>query len=163
MSQIAARARQLKRKGLLDVLAIDHLDLIKPSGRYAGNKVYELGEITAAAKALAKELDIVIVMLCQLSREVEKRDDKRPMLSDLRSSGSIEQDADTVIFLYRAAYYLGNNQPDQGSPEYVKWQDASVAAHNKLAAIVAKQRMGPTGAVDLFCDIGCNAVRDLIQ
>lgn len=162
MSQIAARARQLKRKGKLDILAIDHLDLVKPSGRYQGNKVYELGEITAAAKALAKELDIVVIMLAQLSRDVEKRDDKRPQLSDLRSSGSIEQDADTVIFLYRAAYYLGNNQPREGT-EYEAWQNASLDATNKLTAIIAKQRMGPTGAVDLFCDIGNNAVRDLVK
>lgn len=161
VSQIAARARQLKRKGGLDILAIDHLDLIKASGRYAGNKVYELGEITAALKALAKELDVVVILLCQLSREVEKREDKRPLLSDLRSSGSIEQDADTVIFLYRAAYYLTNNEPRVGTPEYETWQNAAAEAHNKLVAIIAKQRMGPTGSVELFCDIGNNAIRNM--
>lgn len=161
VSQIAARARQMKRKGGLDVLAIDHLDLIRPSGRYAGNKVYELGEITAALKALAKELGIVVILLCQLSREVEKRDDKRPMLSDLRSSGSIEQDADTVIFLYRKSYYLGNAEPTPATPEFEKWQTDMAACHNMLQAIIAKQRSGPTGTVDLFCDIANNAVRDL--
>lgn len=161
MSQIAARARQIKRKQGLDILAIDHLDLVKPSGRYAGNKVYELGEITAAAKVLAKELDIVVVLLCQLSREVEKREDKRPQLADLRSSGSIEQDADTVIFLFRKSYYLANNKPDPNTEEYLKWEAESAACQYALQAIVAKQRMGPTGPVDLFCDIANNAVRDL--
>jgi hypothetical protein len=88
MSQITTRARRYKRRhGRLDILAIDHLDLIKPSGRYLGNKVYELGEITAAAKALAKELKCCVVLLSQLSRDVEKREDKRPILADLRSSG----------------------------------------------------------------------------
>lgn len=161
MSQIATRARRMHRRDGLGLLAIDHLDLVRPAGRYAGNKVYELGEITAESKALAKELKIPVVLLCQLSRDVEKREDKRPMLSDLRSSGSIEQDADAVIFLYRAAYYLQNSEPPPGTPEHVKWQDDMAAAHNKLSAIVAKQRMGPTGTVDLFCDIGNNAVRDM--
>lgn len=162
MSQIATRARRYKRRhGRLDILVVDHLDLIKPSGRYQGNKVYELGEITAAAKALAKELDCVFILLSQLSREVEKREDKRPVLADLRSSGSIEQDADVVIFLYRPSYYLGQQDPTPGTPEYEKWMDDSEKAHNKLVAIVAKQRMGPTGSIDLFCDIANNAVRDL--
>lgn len=161
MSQIAARARQIKRKDGLDILAIDHLDLVRPSGRYSGNKVYELGEITAAAKVLAKELDIVVVLLCQLSREVEKREDKRPQLSDLRSSGSIEQDADTVIFLFRKSYYLANSEPEHGTEDHLKWEAEVAANQFALQAIVAKQRMGPTGPVDLFCDIANNAVRDL--
>jgi len=161
MSQIATRARRLKRRGGLDLLAIDHLDLIKPSGRYAGNKVYELGEITAACKALAKELAIPVVLLCQLSRDVEKREDKRPMLSDLRSSGSIEQDADAVIFLYRPSYYLQNNKPRENTPEYLKWIEDVQDANNRLVAIIAKQRMGPVGPVELFCDIASNAVRDM--
>lgn len=161
VSQIMSRARQMKRKQGLDILAVDHLDLIKPSGRYAGNKVYELGEITAALKAGAKELDIVVVLLAQLSRDVEKRDNKRPQLSDLRSSGSIEQDADTVIFLYRAAYYLANAEPRAGTPEHELWQNESARVHNLLEAIIAKQRMGPTGGIELFCDIGNNAIRDM--
>lgn len=162
MSQIATRARRYKRKfGRLDILAIDHLDLIKPSGRYLGNKVYELGEITAACKGLAKELKCAVVLLAQLSREVEKREDKRPILSDLRSSGSIEQDADAVIFLYRPEYYLANAEPDQGTPAHVDWQNKMAEAHNKLFAIVAKQRMGPTGSIELFCDIGTNSIRDM--
>lgn len=164
MSQITTRARRYKRKfGRLDILAIDHLDLIKPSGRYLGNKVYELGEITAACKALAKELKCCVVLLSQLSREVEKREDKRPILSDLRSSGSIEQDADAVIFLYRPEYYLDNSEPTPATPEHEAWQNKKAESHNKLFAIVAKQRMGPTGSIELFCDIGTNSIRDLGQ
>ena len=161
VSQIGVRARRLKRKEGLDILAVDHLDLVKAAGRYAGNKVYELGEITAALKALAKELDIVVILLCQLSREVEKREDKRPQLSDLRSSGSIEQDADTVIFLFRPEYYLANSEPAANTPEHELWQNAMAAARNKLNAIIAKQRSGPTGNIELFCDIANNAIRDL--
>lgn len=161
MSQIATRARRMKRREGLDLLAIDHLDLVKPSGRYQGNKVYELGEITAAAKALAKELQIPIIMLCQLNRGVEQREDKRPVLSDLRSSGSIEQDADAVIFLYREEYYLQHNQPKEDTPEHLQWVDRMSDAKKKLVAIIAKQRMGPTGPVTLFCDIASNAIRDL--
>jgi replicative DNA helicase len=162
MSQISTRARRYKRRhGRLDILAIDHLDLIKPSGRYQGNKVYELGEITAACKALAKELKCCIVLLSQLSREVEKREDKRPILSDLRSSGSIEQDADAVIFLYRPEYYLDNSEPTPATPEHEEWLNKKAEARNKLFAIVAKQRMGPTGSIELFCDIGTNSIRDM--
>jgi replicative DNA helicase len=161
VSQISARARQHKRRQGLDILAIDHLDLVKASGRYAGNKVYEIGEITGALKALAKEMDIVVVLLAQLSRDVEKREDKRPQLADLRSSGSIEQDADTVIFLYRHAYYLASAEPQQGTPEHEMWQNDMAKYHNLLQAIIAKQRSGPTGNVELFCDIGNNAIRDI--
>lgn len=162
MSQIATRARRMKRSPEgLDLLVIDHLDLVKPSGRYQGNKVYELGEITAAAKALAKELKIPVILLCQLNRGVEQREDRRPVLSDLRSSGSIEQDADVVIFLYREEYYLQHNKPKADTPEELQWVEKMADAKKKLTAIIAKQRMGPTGPVDLFCDIASNAVRDL--
>lgn len=161
MPQIAARARQLKRKKGLSVIAIDHLGLVKASSRYAGNKVNEIGEITGGAKALAKETDTVVILLSQLSREVEKRDDKRPTLADLRDSGSIEQDADMVLMLYRAAYYLQQREPEAGSEAHQKWMDAMVSANNKLDVIVAKQRHGATGTVPLFCDIAHNAARGL--
>jgi replicative DNA helicase len=162
MSQIATRARRYKRKhGKLDILAIDHLGLIRASGRYQGNRVNEIMEITGAAKALAKELDCALIMLSQLSRDVEKREDKRPILSDLRDSGAIEQDADSVIFLYRPSYYLQQSEPAHGTEEHMEWERKSADAYNKLFAIIAKQRMGPTGPVDLFCDIACNAIRDL--
>jgi replicative DNA helicase len=164
MSQISTRARRYKRKfGRLDMLVIDHLGLIKPSGRYQGNRVNEIGEITGGLKGLAKELKCAVVVLSQLSREVEKREDKRPLLSDLRDSGSIEQDADAVIFLYRPEYYLANAEPAPDTEAHIDWQNKMAEAHNKLFAIVAKQRMGPTGSVELFCDIGSNAIRDLGQ
>lgn len=161
MAQISARARQMKRRGGLDILCIDHLDLVKASTRYSGNRVYELAEVTSAAKSLAKELQIPILMLAQLNRVVETREDKRPTLADLRSSGSIEQDADTVIFLYRPSYYLQNSEPQAGTPEFENWQREMEANHNRLIAIVAKQRMGPAGNIELFCDIANNAVRDM--
>jgi replicative DNA helicase len=164
MSQILTRARRYKRRhGRLDILAVDHLGLIQASDRYRGNRVNEIAEITAAAKAAAKELDCVFLLLSQLSRKVEERADKRPILADLRDSGSIEQDADTVIFLYRAAYYLATSEPTPGTEEHVKWQQEMELAHNKLIAIIGKQRMGPTGQIELFCDIGSNAIRDLGQ
>jgi replicative DNA helicase len=162
MSQILTRARRYKRRhGRLDILAIDHLGLIQASDRYRGNRVNEIGEITAAAKAAAKELDCVVVLLSQLSRKVEERADKRPILADLRDSGSIEQDADTVMFLYRPTYYLASSEPEPGTEAHLQWQRDSEAAHNKLIAIIAKQRMGPTGQVELFCDIASNAIRNL--
>jgi replicative DNA helicase len=162
MSQILTRARRYKRRhGRLDILAIDHLGLIQASDRYRGNRNNEIGEITSAAKAAAKELDCVVLLLSQLSRKVEERADKRPQLSDLRDSGSIEQDADTVIFLYRPSYYLATSEPEPATEAHMAWERENEAAKNKLIAIIAKQRMGPTGQVELFCDIGSNAVRDL--
>ena len=162
MSQILTRARRYKRRhGRLDILAVDHLGLIQASDRYRGNRVNEIGEITSAAKAAAKELDCVFLLLSQLSRKVEERTDKRPILADLRDSGSIEQDADTVIFLYRQSYYLAQSEPEQGTEAHLQWQQQCEQAHNKLIAIIGKQRMGPTGQVELFCDIGNNAVRNL--
>lgn len=160
LSQIAARARQHKRRHGLQVLWIDHLDLIRSTARYAGNRTYEISEITSGLKALAKELGIVIVLLSQLSRDVEKRDDKRPMLSDLRSSGSIEQDADSVIFLYRPSYYLENREPPPGTEAHQVWERESLAAVNKLLCIIGKQRGGAVGTIELFCNVACNAVRN---
>ncbi|MBK8085034.1 MAG: hypothetical protein IPK28_15090 [Devosia sp.] len=116
MPEIAARARSLKARyqtagSPLAVVAIDHMGLVEPDGRYSGNKVAETGQVSRAGKVLAKRAKSCVVMLCQLSREVEKRDDKRPSLADLRWSGDIEQDADVVLFLYREAYYLQNDPP----------------------------------------------------
>ena len=157
--QIASKARQLKRTKGLDVLAIDHLHLMKTSGRY-GNKAIEIGEITSAFKALAKELAVPVILLAQLSRGVEGREDKRPNLSDLRMSGDIEQDADVVIMMYREAYYIQNREPKPGTPEHEKWQNDMDRCWLQAHAIIEKQRMGPLGAVQLHCDIGCNALRD---
>ncbi len=102
-----------------------------------------------------------MVLLAQLNRNVEGREDKRPQLSDLRESGDLEADADVVIFLYREAYYLAAREPNPGTPEHATWQDGMAAAHNKIEMIVAKQRMGPTGTIQAFCDAGASAIRDM--
>lgn len=160
VSQIAAKARQAKRRGGLDVLWIDHLQIIKASGKYQ-NRVHQIGEITGALKALAKELDIVVILLSQLSRALESREDKRPQMSDLRDSGDIEQDADVILMLFRERYYLERREPTHGSAEHAVWQTQMFRTENKLELAIEKQRAGPTGMVEVFCNIGCNAVRDL--
>jgi replicative DNA helicase len=164
VQQIAARARRqqqfLQRKGEddLDLVVVDHLHLVRASDRYRGNRVSELTEISAGLKALAKELNVAVVALAQLNRSLESRDDKRPTLSDLRDSGSIEQDADLVLLLYREAYYL--DRPCAKPKD----DDARVArlieVRNKLEIDVAKARNGPTGIVPLFYDVACNAIRN---
>jgi replicative DNA helicase len=159
-SQIATRARQYKRRHGLKALFIDHLGLVKPSGRYSGNKVYETGEISAAAKSLAKELGVPVFLLTQLNRGIEGREDKRPNLSDIRSSGDVEQDADTVMLLYRPAYYLEKKEPAPGSAEFIIWETEMGLVHNRLDLIIEKQRAGPVGTTRLFIDIASNAVRD---
>jgi replicative DNA helicase len=160
VSQMAARARQAKRRGKLDFIFVDHLGITKPSSRYQ-NRVHQIGEMTGAFKALAKELDCVVIVLSQLSRALESREDKRPLMNDLRDSGDIEQDADVIIMLFREMYYLQRREPPPGTPEHAAWQTACVRAENRLEMIVEKQRSGPTGTVEVFCNIGCNAIRDL--
>lgn len=161
--QIAARARQWKRKKGLKALFIDHLGLVRASGRYAGNKVAETGEITTSLKALAKELGVPIILLAQISRGVEQREDKRPTLSDLRNSGDIEQDADTVLMLYRPAYYLAKREPHPASAEFIIWSDEMAKIENRLDVGIEKQRSGPAGTVRLHVDIASNAVRNEIS
>ena len=122
IAQLAARARRLKRQRGLDLLVVDYIQLF-PARRCRGeNRVQELTEITTGLKALAKELNVPILALSQLSRQVENRDDKRPQLSDLRESGSIEQDADVVMFVFREEYYLENKKPREGTEEYFNWE-----------------------------------------
>jgi len=162
-SQIAARARQHKARHGLDAMIVDHLGLIKASGRYAGNKVYETGEITQDAKAFAKEIGVPVILLSQLSRGVESRDDKRPTLSDLRNSGDIEQDADTVLMLYRQAYYEAKKEPRAGTPEFQLWTETMERIQNTLEVSIEKNRHGPGGIVRLRCDIPCNVVRDEVS
>jgi len=156
VSQIAARARRygqsLERQGRrLGLVIVDHMHIVRPSNRYSGARVNEVGEISAALKGLAKDLDVPVLALAQLSRQVESRDDKRPTMADLRDSGTIEQDADAIIFVYRDAYYLER----ENAPV-----DLLLDAKDQLEVIIAKQRNGPVGTVKLFCDIACNAVRD---
>jgi replicative DNA helicase len=148
--QLAARARRLKRQKGLDLLIIDYIQLLSGSSRKANeNRVQELTEITTTLKALAKELDVPIVGLAQLSRAVEQRDDKHPQLADLRDSGSIEQDADVVLFIYREEYYLKNKEPKEGTPEHLAWQGEMEKVHGRAEVIIGKQRHGPTGTVQL--------------
>jgi replicative DNA helicase len=150
ISQLTARARRLKRQKGLDVIVVDYIQLLQGSGKKGNdNRVQEVTEITTNLKALAKELNVPIIALSQLSRQVENRDDKHPQLSDLRESGSIEQDADVVMFVYREEYYLQNKEPKVGTPEHEKWKLEMELAHGKAEVIIAKQRHGPTGTVKL--------------
>ncbi|WP_192181290.1 replicative DNA helicase [Mesorhizobium amorphae] len=150
IAQLSARARRLKRQRGLDLIVIDYIQLMQgSSAKSSQNRVQEITEITTGLKALAKELSVPIIALSQLSRQVESRDDKRPQLSDLRESGSIEQDADVVMFVYREEYYLKNREPKPGTDEYVKWENEMNEMRGKAEVIVAKQRHGPTGSVSL--------------
>lgn len=148
IAQLAARARRLKRQRGLDLVIVDYIQLMQGKlQRGAQNRVQEVTEITTGLKALAKELNVPVVALSQLSRGVENRDEKRPQLSDLRESGSIEQDADVVMFVYREEYYLKNREPKPGTGEHLAWEDEMRDAHGKAEVIIAKQRHGPTGTV----------------
>lgn len=159
-AEIAGKSRLLKAEmaaaGItLSVVCVDHMGLVTPSDRYRGNKVAEAGEISGQARALAKELDCCVVLLCQLSREVEKRDDKRPVMADLRWSGEIEQDAHVVGFLFREAYYLSQ---DAGADPF-----ALARARNKLELLIRKNRNGETCDINLWCSMGHSSVRDDMQ
>ena len=159
VSELRSKLRRYKNNYNIKLVLIDYLQLIKPEGN-RDNRVSELSEITRNLKQLAKEFDLPVISLSQLSRQVENRDDKRPLLSDLRESGSIEQDADVVMFIYRESYYLQRNEPTRGPDEtqdsYKKkhdaWKDRNEEVFNKAELIVAKQRNGPTGKVDLYFD-----------
>jgi replicative DNA helicase len=153
IAQVSARARRLKRQRGLGLIVVDYLQLLAGSQRRATEgRVQEVTEITVGLKALAKELNVPIVALSQLSRQVESRDDKRPQLADLRESGSIEQDADVVMFVYREEYYLERQKPEEGSPEFIAWFEKASRAHGKAEVIIGKQRHGPTGTVELQFD-----------
>ena len=150
IAQLAARARRLKRQRGLDVLVIDYVQLMTGSKKAGDNRVQEITEITTGLKALAKELGVPIIALSQLSRQVESRDDKRPQLSDLRESGSIEQDADVVLFVFREEYYVKNMEPrDPDDPKYAEWEAQMEKVKGTADVIIAKQRHGPTGTVKL--------------
>jgi len=149
ISQIAARARRLKRTHGLDVLMVDYLQLVRAASA-KDSRVNEVSEITQGLKAIAKELDIPVVALSQLSRQVENREDKRPQLSDLRESGSIEQDADVVMFVFREEYYREREKPgDHDLDAMAKWQEIMEQVHGKAEVIIGKQRHGPIGSVEL--------------
>ena len=148
---LRARARRLKRRHGISLIVVDYLQLMRPTtSMRLNNRVQEVSEVTQGLKALAKDLNLPVLALAQLSRAVESRDDKRPQLADLRESGSIEQDADVVMFIYREQYYLGRKQPEEGTVEHAEWQEKMDKVHNKAEIIIAKQRHGPIGKVDLY-------------
>ncbi|RIJ15674.1 replicative DNA helicase [Henriciella mobilis] len=159
VSQLSARARRLKRTVGLDMIVIDYLQLLTgSSGKSNENRVQEITQITMSLKALAKDLNVPVIALSQLSRQVEQRDDKRPQLSDLRESGSIEQDADVVMFVYRESYYLERTEP-QASPDdpnagekWAKWRQRMDEVYGTAEVIIGKQRHGPIGRVVLAFD-----------
>ena len=154
IAKLAARARRLKRmEHGLDLIIVDYLQLITVGeGNNQKNRVQEVSEITGGLKALAKELSVPIIALSQLSRQVEQREDKRPQLSDLRESGSIEQDADCVMFVYRESYYLGRAEPREGTEEHLKWQEDMDRLEHQAEVVIGKQRHGPIGIVKLSFD-----------
>ena len=149
ISQLATRARRLKRMHGLDLLVVDYLQLVRPA-KAKDNRVNEVSEITQGLKAIAKELDIPVLALSQLSRQVESREDKRPQLADLRESGSIEQDADVVMFVFREEYYAEREKPSDDKLEAMaEWQARMEALHGRAEIVIGKQRHGPIGTVEL--------------
>ena len=149
IAAISNRSRRIKRLFGLDLIVVDYIQLMRSSGSKEYNRVQEISEITQGLKALAKELDVPVLALSQLSRAVEQRDDKKPQLSDLRESGSIEQDADVVMFVFREAYYLQNKEPTPGSIEHAEWRQKMDEISHLAEIMISKQRHGPTGNVKL--------------
>jgi replicative DNA helicase len=172
LSALRTRCRRLKRTRGLALVVVDYLQLMRPAaGTRPESRVLEISQITQGLKAIAKELAVPVLALSQLSRAVESREDKRPQLADLRESGSIEQDADAVMFVYRDEYYLAQRAPKQMGFEnedkfqtaLSKWQQDMEQVHNKAELIVAKQRHGPTGKIDLFFEAEFTRFGDLDQ
>ncbi len=162
IAQLAARARRLKRQRGLGLLVVDYLQLVTGSSRRSSEgRVQEITEITTGLKALAKELHVPILALSQLSRQVESRDDKRPQLADLRESGSIEQDADVVLFIFREEYYLGRKEPRPNTPEHLDWQEEMERVTGLAEVIIGKQRHGPTGTISLQFDANLTKFQNL--
>jgi replicative DNA helicase len=170
LSALRTRCRRLKRIKGLALVVIDYLQLMRPAaGTRPENRVLEISQITQGLKAIAKELAVPVLALSQLSRAVESREDKRPQLADLRESGTIEQDADSVMFIYRDEYYLAQRAPkqmaydseDKFQSQLEKWQRDMEAAHNRAELLIAKQRHGPTGKIDLFFEAEFTRYADL--
>jgi len=152
IAPLQARARRLQRTVGLDCIVVDYLQLVTGSKKGGDGRVQEVSEITQGLKALAKDLHVPVIALSQLSRQVENREDKRPQLSDLRESGSIEQDADSVLFVYRESYYLERAEPREGTDEHIAWMRQVDEVRNQAEVIIGKQRHGPIGKVKLFFD-----------
>ncbi len=167
---LRARARRLKRLHDINLIIIDYLQLMSASSNNRNDgRVQEISEITRGLKSIAKELNIPIIALSQLSRQVEQREDKRPQLSDLRESGTIEQDSDVVIFIYRESYYLERMMPIRKTEEddmkynerMSRWQQLTDDSYNKAEIIIAKQRHGPIGTVKMHFDANFTKFSDL--
>ncbi len=164
IGRLAARARRLKRQVGLDLIVVDYLQLLTPGETSrSDNRVQEVTLITQGLKALAKELSVPVVACAQLSRQVEQRDDKRPQLSDLRESGSIEQDADVVMFVFRESYYLSRGEPREGTPEHLTWQEEMDRVAHLAEVIIGKQRHGPIGTVRMHYNDDLTKFSDLAR
>jgi replicative DNA helicase len=170
LSALRTRARRLKRTKGLSLIVVDYLQLMRPAaGTRPESRVLEIGQITQGLKAIAKELAVPVLALSQLSRAVETREDKRPQLADLRESGTIEQDADSVMFIYRDEYYLEQKMPkiagfdneDKYQSALDEWKRQMDRVHNQTDLIIAKQRHGPTGTVQLFFEAQFTRFADL--
>ena len=164
IASIRTRARRLKRKFGLDLIILDYLQLVNgESKKMNDNRVQEISEITRGLKAIAKELDLPVIALSQLSRKVEDREEKRPQLADLRESGAIEQDADLVVFLYREEYYLARTEPPEGTEKHEMWTNKMEKVHNIAEAIIAKHRHGPISKVKLHFNPSWTKFSDLAE
>jgi replicative DNA helicase len=163
IAQLSARARKLKRQQGLGLLIVDYLQLMTGTSSKSDNRVQEVSQITTGLKALAKELNIPVIALSQLSRAVENREDKRPQLADLRESGSIEQDADIVMFVFREEYYLERLKPQEGTIEFQDWMAKMQLVSGRAEVIIGKQRHGPIGTVQLQFDGNVTRFSDLAR
>ena len=161
IAAVSNRARRIKRLFGLEMIVVDYIQLMRGPTNNANNRVQEISEITQGLKAIAKELSVPVLALSQLSRAVEQRDDHKPLLSDLRESGAIEQDADVVMFVYRAAYYLERKEPQAATVEHAEWQAKMSEIAHLAQIIIAKQRHGPTGNVDLEFEAMFTKFRDI--
>ena len=161
ISTLSNRARRIKRLFGLKLIVVDYIQLMRTNSNRMDGRVQEISEITQGLKALAKELNVPVVALSQLSRAVEQRDDKKPQLSDLRESGSIEQDADVVIFVYREQYYLERKKPKEGSIEFAEWQSKMSDIHGGAELILGKHRHGSTGVVHVEFEGAFTKFKDL--
>ena len=161
IATISNRSRRIKRLFGLELIVIDYIQLMKSSRKMEFNRVQEISEITQGLKALAKELNVPVLALSQLSRQVEHRDDKKPQLADLRESGSIEQDADVVMFIFREAYYLENKEPTLGSIEHAEWQQKMDEISRLADIMIGKQRHGPTGNIKVEFEAMYTKFKDL--
>ena len=162
IATLAARARRLKRQKGLGLIVVDYLQLVR-AGNQRDGRVQEVSEITQGLKALAKELNVPVLALAQLSRQVEARDDKRPQLSDLRESGSIEQDADIVMFVYREPYYLMREKPNEGTEEFILWEERMAAVDGTAEVIIGKNRHGPIGTAKMAFEDHFTRFSDLVE